>query len=102
MFSEEQICYTNTTLEDIWGVHPQISVSPATKLLFKKLEPNSNNNNNNNSYKNPHKLFVVLQLSTSGIPVTFSSICTAIKQEKLKNAVHESWKLFMYIAQMRM
>jgi len=39
MFSEEQLCYTNTTLEDIWGVHPQISVFPATKLLFKKLEP---------------------------------------------------------------
>ena len=29
----------NTTLEDIWGVHPQICVFPATKLLFKKLQP---------------------------------------------------------------
>ena len=59
-------------------------------LKSQNQNSNNNNNNNNNSYKNPHKLFVVLQLSTSGIPVTFSSICTAIKQEKLKNAVHES------------
>ena len=47
--------------------------------------------------KNPHKLFVVLQLWTSGIPVNFSSICTAIKHKRLNNAVHESWKLFMYV-----
>ena len=93
MFSEEQICYTNTTLDDIWGVHPQICVFLLQSFCLKSY----NQNNNNNSDKNPHKLLVVLQLSTRDIPVTFSSICTEIKQEKLKNAVHESWKLFMYV-----
>ena len=38
MFSEEQTCHTNTTLDDIYGVHPPIRVFfsvSATKLLFK-------------------------------------------------------------------
>ena len=41
-------------------------------------------------------MFVVLQLSTSGIPVIFSTIWAAIKHKKLNNAVHESQKLFMH------
>jgi len=39
MFLEEEICYINTTLDDIWGVNAQICVFPDTKLLFKKLQP---------------------------------------------------------------
>ena len=84
------------------GVHPQICVFLLQSFCLKSYNQN-NNNNNNNSDKNPHKLLVVLQLSTRGIPVIFSSICTEIKQEKLKDAVHEAESCScMYIAQMRM
>ena len=94
------ICYTNTKLDGIYGVHPPIcdfSVS-ATEVLFNQnnclKSYNQNNNNNHYNNKNPHKLFLVLQLSTSGIPVTSSTICTAVRHKKRNNAVHESWKLF--------
>ena len=39
VFRRANMLITNTTLGDILGVHPQICNFPATKLLFKKLQP---------------------------------------------------------------